>query len=226
MANYVGTAGDDVFTGTDGSDTIDGGRGNDQLSGRGGADDIAGGDGADIIDGGDGNDFLYSALRLYPFAYQFGGYNTGLYTVPNAPAPFVDTGSEHDTLIGGNGADFISAGYGDDVDGGTSSYFNPEGGYTVVDRDFLYLSLLGAPSGVTIDFREAVLTIGGGTITNIESIPFLQGTNFDDVINGGTLVGAIYGMGGNDQLLGGEGIGLIDGGDGDDVIDVTQYRQP
>lgn len=226
MATLIGTSADDVIDGTSGNDVIEGGPGNDRLSGGSGDDEIVGGAGADVIDGGDGRDFLYSAVRAYPFAYQFGGYNTGLYTVPNAPPPFLDTGSEHDVITGGNGSDFISAGYGDDVDGGTSSYFVPEGGYTVQDLDRLWLSLLGAPAGVTVDFRDATLTIGGGTIKNIEAIPLVQGTNFDDVLTGGSLVGSLYGMGGNDRLVGGSGISLIDGGDGNDVIDVTQFPQP
>jgi len=227
MANLVGTSADDVITGTSDNDVIEGGAGNDRLSGGSGDDEIVGGAGADVIDGGDGRDFLYSAVRAYPFAYQFGGYNTGgLYSLPNVPPPLLDTGSEHDVIAGGNGSDFISAGYGDDVDGGTSSYFVPEGGYTVQDTDVLWLSLVGAPAGVTVDFRNPTLTIGGGTITNIEAIPLVQGTNFDDVLYGGRLVGSLYGMGGNDLLVGGAGIGLIDGGDGNDIIDVTQFPQP
>jgi Ca2+-binding RTX toxin-like protein len=58
MAQYSGTAGDDVYHGTAGQDTINGAGGNDTLYGAGGNDTVNGGAGADRLDGGAGNDIL------------------------------------------------------------------------------------------------------------------------------------------------------------------------
>ena len=81
--------------------------------------------------------------------------------------PLLDTGREVDTIRGGAGNDRISAGYGDNVDGGDSGRFS--------SGDSLAISFQGAPTGVTFDGRLATQTIGGGTITGIESFTFIQG---------------------------------------------------
>ena len=117
---------------------------------------------ADTLDGGDGNDSLYSADYA-------GNFNIPYYNNPYTP-PLLDTGSEVDTLIGGAGDDRLFAGYGDNVDGGANGYAG----------DYLYISFQGAPTGVTADFRQATQVIGGGTITGIENVSWVQGSNYDD----------------------------------------------
>ena len=203
MTTYTGDSGDNVFTGGSADDTAVGNGGNDNLSGNGGNDVLVGNAGSDTLSGGDGEDTLYSADG-----------STDPYD-PWAP-PILDTGTEADTLTGGAGSDRIYAGYGDDVDGGTDGYYG----------DYLFISFLGAPSGVTVDFTLTSQTIGGGTITGIENISWVQGSNFDDYINvssptsnGYSDFTVVYGMAGNDHLVAGYYTGTLDGGDGNDIVD-------
>jgi Ca2+-binding RTX toxin-like protein len=127
----------------------------------------------------------------------------------------LDIYAEHDIINGEAGSDNIYAGYGDDVDGGSDGF----------DGDSLFISFLGASSGITVDFSLATQTIGGGTITGIENLRWVQGSDFDDTINaadnaphyaGGNYV---LGMGGNDHLIAGYYTYVMDGGDGDDLVD-------
>lgn len=177
--------------------TATGTDGNDTLVGNANSDALFGLGGADTIYGEGGDDVLAS--------YAAGASNT----------ISLDIYTERDSLFGGDGNDTLLAGYGDNVDGGSHA--------GVGDR--LSLSLLGAPSGQTIDFRQASLSIGGGTITGIESLLWVQGSNFDDTINAGnnpsyiTGGNTVLGMGGNDTLIAGTSTSSIDGGDGDDYID-------
>nr|NUR36741.1 hypothetical protein [Sphingomonas sp.] len=199
MATFNGTPGNDIFTGGGDSDTAAGNGGDDNLSGGGSDDFLSGGAGADTIDGGDGNDWLYGGEQSPPF---------NIFTTPPT-YPLLDTGSDRDTLIGGAGSDAIFAGYGDTVDGGA-------------DSDSLLISFLGAPSGITFDMHLATQTIGGATITSIENLVWVQGSNFNDYIdaNPGSYGDAVlYGMGGNDTLIGSYYSALLDGGDGTDIVD-------
>lgn len=209
-----GSAGNDTLVGGDGADTLVGGDDQDQLSGNAG-DDILGGDtgfdtlaggaGSDSLDGGDDNDTLYSSDQTPYFNFPYFG-NPGT-------APVLDTGTEVDSLNGGAGDDVIFAGYGDNVDGGSGA-------------DKLFISFQGATSGVTFDFRLDTQVIGGGTITGFENISWVEGSDYDDYINvqsttnnGYSDFTAVFGMGGNDQLVAGYYTGLLDGGDGDDILD-------
>ncbi len=195
-------AGDETIVGGDGVDFIDGLDGNDILAGAGGG---------DTLDGGDGIDTLYAAGISPPFETPFFGNN------PVFTQPVLDTGSEVDILRGGAGYDQIFAGYGDNVDGGA-------------DSADLYLSLQGATTGQTIDFRQlangGTIIIGGGTITNIRGVRWIEGSNFDDTLTGTDLPGyqnaflfPIFGRGGNDHLIGGFETGNLYGGDGNDTLE-------
>jgi Ca2+-binding RTX toxin-like protein len=217
-----GTEGPDTITGTQdrdflfglgGNDRLDGAAGNDTLDGGDGDDILTGGAGQDVIDGGNGNDVLFShdATPGVTSAYFPSGLS-------------MDTLAEHDVLHGGAGDDVIFAGYGDDVDGGPNDYIG----------DKLAISFLGATSGVTADFRllgsQPSITIGGGTITGIEEVTAIEGSNYDDFLAGWASTSypggnSIYGRGGNDHIIAGYYAGwggrAIYGGDGDDVIDLT-----
>lgn len=204
-----------TINGTAGNDRLVGTSGSNQINGLGGQDILIGNAGADTLSGGDGDDWLYSGTESPPFSLPY-------YGNPYTP-PLLDTGSEKDTLNGGVGSDRIFAGYGDTVDGG-------EGG---VYGDYLYISFLGAPSGVTVDFSLQTQVIGGGTITGIENISWVQGSNYGDHINvaswsnGYSDFTAVFGMGGNDTLLAGYYTGVLDGGEGNDIVDGrgSQYLQ-
>jgi len=200
MTQFTGSNGDDIFTGGSQSDTAAGNGGNDSLGGAAGDDFLSGGPGADTLNGGDGNDWLYAGDQSPPF---------NVFTTPPT-YPLLDTGTDHDTFIGGAGSDTIFAGYGDDVDGGA-------------DSDALLISFLGAPSGITFDMHLSSQTIGGGTITGIETVVHVQGSNFNDYIDasGGSGYGDAYleGMAGDDTLIASYYTPFIYGGDGNDIVD-------
>src|SRR5207248_2149936 len=199
---------DDTLTGGDGDDYLRGYGGNDTISGNGGNDILAGGSGADTIDGGDGNDTLYSGgIVASDFRFPYQG---------NYVAPQLDNGTEADTLIGGAGDDVIFAGYGDNVDGGGQEYYG----------DKLLISFQGAPSGIHFDGHLETQTIGGGTITGIENISWVQGSNYDDYVDVGTGretgyndFDVVQGFGGNDTLIAGYYTAILDGGDVADRLD-------
>jgi Ca2+-binding RTX toxin-like protein len=197
----IGTSGGDVIDGLGGNDTIDGLEGDDTLSGGADYDTVAGGAGADIVDGGEGGDTLYSG-SISPF-YSFPYYGN-----PYTP-PLLDTGGEVDTVNGGAGDDTIFAGYGDSVDGGDGF-------------DQLLISFQGATSGISFDTGLATQVIGGGTITGFEAVSWVEGSNYDDSVNlngGSPSFNVAFGMGGNDTLIAGFYTTLLDGGDGNDVLD-------
>jgi Ca2+-binding RTX toxin-like protein len=210
-------AGSWIYTGT-GADTLNGGAGADTLNGDDGADVLVGGGGADGLSGGDGDDVLFS--------------HTG---PPGLNGPYTnltsaDTGAEVDILTGGAGDDRLYAGYGDSVDGGANT-------------DYLAINFLGATSGVTTDFRQAAQVIGGGTITNIETVSWIRGSEFSDILTLLTQTGlltldagagddvitsfnsavAVSGGAGNDRFVSGVAGDTFDGGAGVDTIDYSGY---
>ncbi len=196
MADFNGGPGNDTFTGDGSGETINGNGGDDTLNGGGGA---------DTIDGGDGQDTLSSAAA--PGSWQHS------YFYIDPVVPILDTGTEVDTIRGGAGVDLIFAGYGDNVDGGA-------------DGALLFLGLQGASAGVTVDFNglssNGTLTIGGGTITNITAVEFVDGSNFADTITAGSIGNVspdIRGLGGDDHLIAGYYWSNLYGGDGNDILD-------
>lgn len=200
MAEFNGTSGADIYTGSALADTIVGNGGNDTLSGAGGNDKIEGNAGADTLNGGDDIDYIASAD---------GGPTFGAFSTADVS---LDTGAEQDTLNSGDGNDYLYAGYGDDVDGGAGV-------------DTLSINFSGATGSVIADFSQTVLTIGGGTITNIESLGNVFGSAFGDTITIASTAGGsdahtrVFGRGGDDRLVAGFYTSTLDGGDGNDIVD-------
>jgi Ca2+-binding RTX toxin-like protein len=198
----IGSAGQ-TLTGNDAANVIDGGVGDDSLSGGEGDDILVGGTGSDTLTGGGGSDRLFSHVETAGFGYPYTGAS-------------LDTFAETDMLSGGAGDDFLLAGYGDSVDGGAG-------------WDSLYISFQGASAGVEADFRAmeslGSATIAGGTFTGIETVWYLEGSEFDDFlapVGGGPYVpvyGTVYGRGGNDHIVTTYYSGPVFGGDGNDLID-------
>ena len=202
-----GKDGNDILFGLGGNDLLEGDIGDDTLDGGADTDTLVGGAGQDSLSGGSGGDWLYSEAEAGP--YQRPYYNNP-YTVP-----VLDRGSAVDTLGGGSGGDLLSAGYGDNVDGGS-------------DYDMLLVSFQGATSGVVADFRllasQSSITIGGGTISSVEAVEWLEGSNYDDLLasgSGSSNLAPIFGLGGNDHIIAGYYTGSTYGGEGDDLIDMS-----
>jgi len=239
IEQLIGSNYGDVLTGNDernylfgyqGDDRLSGGGGNDYLSDFAGNDFLDGGNGDDVLDldssfgsgqmiGGNGADRLYGAM---------GGNVLFSAGTENAAWPGVewteqvDTGAEQDRLYGQDGNDTFHVGYGDIADGGGGT-------------NTLALSLIGASSGIMLNVADLIsgspYSLGGGTISNMQLVTYLWGSNFADTL---TLTGSmdVYGMGGNDTITGttledrihgGAGADIINTGDGNDFIYLDSF---
>lgn len=198
-----------VFNGGPTDDQLVGTSENDTLNGNGGNDTLQGLGGADSIEGGEGDDQIASDTT------SPGGAN-GQYVE--------DRGLERDTLIGGAGRDWIFAGFGDFVDGGD--------GLDLVSFDWRM-----APAGVELNLatllRGDPVSVGGGTISGIEGVAEIRGSEYADVIQSFDQAGPIsrdptlvitdmkteiWGYGGDDNIAGNVFTRFIDGGDGNDTL--------
>ncbi len=195
------TGGDDVFIGNSTNEVASGGAGNDDINGGGGLDTLIGGAGDDFLDGGDGDDGLAGE-------------------------------SGNDVIVGGAGADIILGGDGDDAIAPGSSLgpgspvprqgtsVNGEGGFDLI-------SFFDAPGAVTVDLNisEPQSIRGNWTgLVRISNVEGIQGSEFGDrlalastaaVEFGG---GFVDGLGGDDEIIGGDGADLIIGGAGSDNV--------
>ncbi|MCA2720146.1 Calx-beta domain-containing protein [Microcystis sp. M169S2] len=181
------------FKGTEYNDVIFGGTAVEELKGGGGNDTISGNAGDDYIYGEDGNDVL-------------------------------NGGVGNDQLYGGNGNDLLNGDSGDDYftgDEGNNDTINGGAGSDSYHADYSYGS-----SGLTMTYDTAgsgTITVGTetDTFTSIENFNGFKGTDYNDVIFGGTAVGYyeyLYGREGNDTISGNAGADIIDGENGNDVL--------
>ncbi|REJ50440.1 MAG: calcium-binding protein [Microcystis flos-aquae DF17] len=181
------------FKGTEYNDVIFGGTESeyyDGLKGGGGNDTISGNAGTDYIYGENGNDVL-------------------------------NGGVGNDNIYGGNGNDLLNGDSGDDYftgDEGDNDTINGGAGSDRYHADYSYGS-----SGLTMTYDTAgsgTITVGTetDTFTSIESFNGFKGTDYNDVIFGGTAVEQLYGRGGNDTISGNAGSDYIYGENGNDVL--------
>ncbi|MEH2319632.1 beta strand repeat-containing protein, partial [Nostoc sp.] len=198
--NILGTRLDDNIVGSNGNDTLNGGYG-----------------GNDTIDGGIGDDLLSVDYSIsYAIGYPpIGGITTtinantniGLITLGTNRVSYKNIERLNifgtpfdDNIVGGNGNDTLSGGYGgnDTIDGG-------------IGDDLLSVDYSHATGGIASSFNATTnigsITAGTNQVSykNIERLNIL-GTGLDDNIVGSngndTLSG---GYGGNDTLTGGNG---------------------
>ncbi|TIS94770.1 calcium-binding protein, partial [Mesorhizobium sp.] len=240
LVTISGTAYADVITGGSGNDTIYGdsifgGSANDILNGGAGNDYIDGGGGDDTMDGGDGVDSAYLS-----FQYLSSGVNLtltdnvtvltdrGTKSLLNFEAATINGSNYGDVIIGGSGNDFINSGQGNDIlNGGAGddyisnnlgddSFDGGEG----VDSTSLFFGNQSSSINFTLTDNVTVHTDQGTkTLLNFEAVS-IYGTNYDDVITGGS--GNDYisgGFSGNDILNGGAGDDYLEDRSGDDTLD-------
>ena len=237
----IPTEGNDTLVGTSGNDSINGLGGNDSISGLAGNDTLEGGDGNDTLDGGSGNDSLVGGTGIDRVSYvsaaslvvvslategsQFtsGSASDTLVGIEELEgSAFGDslTGSANadlllgldgnDTLIGGVGDDTLVGGAGDDsFDGGTGkdwvSYASTAGATQI--------SLVGTGAGGNPNASGP-----DGLYDYFSGIENIEGTAFNDFIQGDSNANQLLGLAGNDGLSAGGGDDTLEGGDGDDAL--------
>jgi Ca2+-binding RTX toxin-like protein len=192
MNLLTGNVGPVTFYGLGGDDDINSGDGDDFLYGGDGDDEIYGGDGNDYIEGGSGNDEVIGS----------GGNDT------------LFGGDGNDEMIGGTGSDAMYGGTGDDT------YYVDDANDTVIEDD------TAAPTGW---FGDTVVTTlnAYGLTDNVENLVYDGTGGFTGAGNEqANLIIArqtsesvnLYGMGGDDIIVGNTGGDWIEGGDGNDRL--------
>lgn len=208
----IGSAEANLLHGGLGNDIIDGGAGNDTLDGGAGENTVSFASSSQGVDvdlalgtaSGNGSDLLSN------FAHVIGSsHNDRL--AGDAGANRIEGGAGQDTLVASAGNDTLDGGDGVDL----VDYSSSQAGLRV---------FLTTPDSV-LGERDGSAT-GHGTDV-LRSIENIQGSAFDDTINGSAgnnliMGGAgddiLAGMNGNDTLMGGAGDDFLNGGPGADEL--------
>lgn len=193
---YLGTSGNDTHAGGINNDTLAGGDGDDTLFGLAGDDNLAGGNGDDTLIGDTGNDIL----------------------IGNSGNDIIFGGAGNDTVLGGAGDDTIYGDAGDDL------IFGHEG------RDVINAGDGNDTIFASIGDGDDAIHGGAGTDTlNLEALT--QGVTVDlasglasgaqsgnDTLSG---IENVIGGAGNDTIVAGIGVNVLDGGGGSDTFVFT-----
>ena len=244
----AGTAGQDIMLGMGGTDTLDGSAGNDIMDGGAGADTAsfaamlqsvtvnlgANAPATTLTDLGAGtatgveigSDYLVSIANVT------GGAGNDILTGDGA-ANILDGGAGNDTLNGAAGTDTLTGGLGDDIiDGGLGNdtavfgksvfafNFSTTGSLIVADTDVAPVTSLGTDTLSSIEllqFTEGTYNLVLGTNGNNNGLTSLNGTGGNDLILGFDGVDTLNGNGGADILIGGLGADTMNGGAGNDT---------
>ncbi|HTR00028.1 MAG TPA: calcium-binding protein [Candidatus Acidoferrum sp.] len=190
-----GLAGNDTLEGGSGNDSLDGGSGNDTLNGNGGNNTLNGGTGDDQLTGGFGN-------NTYVFAKGDG--NDTLYVDSNNKyagnvdtVQFVDVKSTELQAVQRKNLDLV-IGYGTNDHITVSHYF--------FDNSY---------QAIQIKFSDGVVWDTAAIKSHITA----TGTAGDDQLYGvDDQPNQIFGLAGNDLLVGGYGNDSLDGGSGNDSL--------
>lgn len=182
-----------VLTGTEGKDYITGNDRDNVLYGLGDTDKLIGADGNDTLWGGAGDDSLH-------------GGNGDDFLYGEAGDDWLQGGAGWDTMDGGDGYDIAAF-----VEIARTT---EEGGGLVIDV-----------TGYDGDNNASSYTVYNpgtddtDTVLNVEQ---LIGSNYDDLMTGGTGNDYLVGARGNDTIIGAEGDDTLYGSLDDDVIDAGE----
>ncbi len=227
--------GDDVILGGEGDDSLNGGAGDDEIWGEAGADTIDGGDGSDLIryredargvtvdltagsatDGSGATDTLRSIENVHGSehadAITGNSDDNRLFGFSGNDTIFGADGA--DILLGGDGSDSLSGGDGNDQLWGEIGTDTLDGGAGAGD----VVRYLNSTAGVEVDLLAGIASDGLGYTDTLLNIEYAHGSEFGDLLRGNTQANNLFGYGGNDTLIGGEGDGdLLSGGAGGDT---------
>ncbi|MFN0193765.1 MAG: beta strand repeat-containing protein [Aestuariivirga sp.] len=198
--------------------TLDGGAGNDTLISGPSVNALLGGTGDDtyVTDAlstifenvGEGTDTVKTSLNSVTLAA-----NLENLTFTGA-GNFSGLGNElNNVIIGGAGTDSLTGFLGNDTlmgGAGADSLFGDDG------TDMA--SYLNAAAGVKISLDLIFAATGDAAGDDLQSIEDLQGSAFNDVLDGDGGANRLLGEAGNDQLDGGGGGNAMDGGAGVDAV--------
>jgi Ca2+-binding RTX toxin-like protein len=226
----TGSVAIDFIQGGDGVDVIDGGAGNDFLNGEGGDDILLHSVGLDRLIGGTGSDTAdYSEVLsdvVADLSILVDGYAEVIIGDPEdgeidllTTVENIRTGSGADVLIGdmednhlfgGGGSDRLAGGLGNDIlDGGA-------------DRDIADYSANLSPIVTNLTLDEDNVFISESDTDTLINIEHVIGSDFDDVMEGGSADDTFWAGAGNDVLIGGGGSNTLDAGEGEeDIVDFS-----
>ena len=232
-----GGAGNDTIKGSTSSDNLIGGEGNDLINP--GAFQVGS---VDTVSGGDGIDTLQAdyTSKTNSAGIDIGfSSNSSIYDRTNGAA-IVNydtienlnvTGTQYaDVLRGGTGNDILNGAAGDDIlapgafqVGSVNTLSGGDG------NDTLQADYTSKMDRVGIDLESSTISALDGKntiIVNYDSIENLNvtGTQYDDILKGGSGNDTLIGGSGNDTLIGGSGNDTLIGGEGNDLINPGAYQ--
>ena len=221
-----GNGGDDILCGNSGNDTLIGGDGNDGLNGEKGNDILIGERGNDNLYGGSGDDtYVYNKGDGVDYIYDIEGNDTlkfgkgikkedlvvSVSKNKERLSQYDDTHRVMDIKIGFKNND-------------TDAVFLRGNIIDKCSNKDLTIENFEFENGDRLSFEDIKkLALTGDDTNNLlygydDINNVMNGLGGDDEIQGGELNDTIYGGEGNDTINGGSGDDIIEGGKGDDVI--------
>ncbi len=156
-----------------------------------------------------------------------------------------------ENAIGGDGADNIAGGLGNNLiygmrgadtltggNGGTDTVYGGTGNDRIADNDLVNFDFMDGGDGsdtisyanvsfatgvVTIDLAAGLTSVSGGNTETILNFENAWGSQGGETIRGTSGANSILGAGGDDTILGGTGRDTVDGGSGNDRVVDTDF---
>ncbi len=228
--------GNDKLKGNDQTNNINAGTGNDSVEALGGNDQISGGEGNDYIDAGSGDDRIRGDQGNDTILAGAGNDSIDANQDSTDGNDSIDAGAGNDSITGGGGSDTIDGGEGWDraqyYDANSTDYKlarSADGTVTVTRVGGSEVDVLKNVEEVGFKDKSKILQIRFNPTGQTTGSNYIEGTDFDDVIDGDALKADrtesksfrdnIQAGAGNDKIKAGKGGDQITGGAGNDTID-------